>query len=245
MTTLRWLASPAASALYAADCLRRRLPFVDAALANALRDPAARLVAPSLPPVFPSSESGSNWFRCRFRRKVPGTWLICREQVGRPASDHLPHRPFGRSCRCRRTRGFNSAAPNAAEELPLRTGPMSELWDAHGPGMLAAIANLTDAELLPDRVTVGVLLPVTGGGGRSYPDGNIVLTEGVLANPHAGLPEIVRLAWLVRTQSGSRSFPRRTDSPPRCRAWWLGTLASNARRLAGARAGQVRRSHAP
>ena len=197
MTTLRWLASPAASALYAADCLRRRLPFVDAALANALRDPAARLVraiaSTSLPvervwgqlvPLSLSTESSRHLVDMALSK------LAGRHQITSHI-DPLADRVVAVE------RAFNSAAPNAAEELPLRTGPMSELWDAHGPGMLAAIANLTDAELLPDRVTVGVLLPVTGGGGRSYPDGNIVLTEGVLANPHARLPEIVRLAWLV------------------------------------------------
>src|SRR4029079_936386 len=44
MISLRWIASPMAGALYACDALRRRLPFVDAGLAESLREPAGRLV---------------------------------------------------------------------------------------------------------------------------------------------------------------------------------------------------------
>jgi hypothetical protein len=197
MTTLRWIASPAATALYAADCLRRRLPFADAQLANALRDTAARLVRAiantSLPvervwahlvPLSLATDSSRHLVELALGK------LAGRHQITSyidPIADRV----------AALERAFKAAAPDVADELPLRIGPLSEMWEAQGPGLLVAIGNLTDAELLPDRVTVGVLQPVTGGGGRSYPDGNVVLLEGVLANPHTRLPEVVRLAWLV------------------------------------------------
>jgi hypothetical protein len=197
MTTIRWLASSPASALYAADCLRRRLPFVDAALAGALRDPTARLVRAIATTSLPVERVWANLVPLSLHTE--GSRHLVDTALSKLAGRHqiTPHIDPLADRVVAVERAFNSAVPNAADELPLRIGPLSELWDAHGPGLLAAIGNFTDAELLAERVTVGVLLPVTGGGGRCYPDCNVVLTEGVLANPHARLPEIVRLAWLV------------------------------------------------
>ena len=68
-----------------------------------------------------------------------------------------------------------------------------------GPGLLAAIGRATDAELLVERADVLVVHAISGGGGQAYLPYNSVSIEAVLANPHAELPEVVRLGWLIST----------------------------------------------
>jgi len=90
------------------------------------------------------------------------------------------------------------AFPKLGDELELRSRPLRELWEAHGPGLLAAIGRSTDKRLLVDEATVLLVQPfAAGGGGAAYAATNTVALEAVLANPHPRLPETVRLAWLV------------------------------------------------
>lgn len=92
---------------------------------------------------------------------------------------------------------FRAALPNLADELALRERPLREQWEARGPGMLALLAGLTDGQLLPPQATVVLVHPTFGGGGEAHLPYNLVRLEAVLANPHADLPEVVRLAWLI------------------------------------------------
>lgn len=92
---------------------------------------------------------------------------------------------------------FARHLPKLAEELPLRMGPLREQWEARGPGFLRQIGMLTDEGLLVEQAEVVVLHPALGGGGETWLAGNQVRVEGVLANPHPHLPEVVRLGWLL------------------------------------------------
>jgi hypothetical protein len=91
----------------------------------------------------------------------------------------------------------NSALPNFAEELALRERPLREQWEARGPGLLQQLGCLTDPQLISEQCTVLLLHPARGGGGEAHLAYNSVRIEAVLANPHAELPEVVRLAWLI------------------------------------------------
>lgn len=96
-------------------------------------------------------------------------------------------------------RAYFAAFPKLMDELALRGGPLRELWEAHGPGLLAAVGRATDPHLIVEAATVALVQPFAGGGGRSYPANNLVVIEAVLANPIPDLPETVRLAWLLST----------------------------------------------
>jgi hypothetical protein len=97
--------------------------------------------------------------------------------------------------------GVESAArsgiPNLNEELTLRERPLREQWEGRGNGLLCEIGRLTEESLVPERCEVLLVLPALGGAGEAHLAYNSVLIEGVLANPIAELPEVVRLAWLI------------------------------------------------
>jgi hypothetical protein len=99
-------------------------------------------------------------------------------------------------------RAYFAAFPRLVDELALRTGPLRELWEAHGPGLLAGVVRRTDRRLAVEAATVVAVQPFGGAGGRSYPPYNALTIEAVLTNPLAQLPETVRLAWLVASLNG-------------------------------------------
>jgi hypothetical protein len=87
--------------------------------------------------------------------------------------------------------------PPLTENLTLRSGPLRDAWDARGPGMLGGITRETHERLIGLKADCLLVLPVAGGGGYPYLLYNSVRFEGMLANPHGELPEVVRLAWLL------------------------------------------------
>ena len=97
-----------------------------------------------------------------------------------------------------------AARASIAEQLSLRTGPLREQWEARGPGLLKQLGRLTEPAIGPSPVTVLPVLPVCGGHGLCLAESRSVTIEAVLANPHAELPEVARLGWLVG----------RVDAPP-------------------------------
>ena len=50
---------------------------------------------------------------------------------------------------------------------------------------------------MPEQADVLLVRPAFGGAGAAHLQSNSPRIEAVLANPHADLPEVVRLAWLV------------------------------------------------
>ncbi len=103
------------------------------------------------------------------------------------------------------------------EELQLRTRPLRQQWEARGPGLLLGIERRARGLALAEEATVTPVLPKRGGGGEVFPATGSVTLEAVLTNPHADLPEIVRLGWLL-TQL---SVPADAANRP---AWSLGLV---------------------
>ena len=88
--------------------------------------------------------------------------------------------------------------PKLANELLLRAGPLSEQWEARGPGLLRKIGEQIDEDqLFVANADVILVHPIQGGGGEAHLLYNSVRMEAVLANPAADVPEVVRLAWLL------------------------------------------------
>lgn len=97
------------------------------------------------------------------------------------------------------TQACQAAAPGRAplEDLRLREKPLRELFEARGPGLLALCGSISEPELIAGAATVYCVHPVLGGAGRAHLEYNAVTMEGVLADPHPRLPEVVRLGWLL------------------------------------------------
>ncbi|MCA9123350.1 MAG: hypothetical protein H6822_08370 [Planctomycetaceae bacterium] len=92
---------------------------------------------------------------------------------------------------------WRQALPLMLDDLTLRMRPLQEQWEARGPGLLRAIGQLTDERLLAERATVVAVHPAFGGGGSASLATNVVRIEALLTNVVDGLPEVVRLGWLL------------------------------------------------
>ena len=71
----------------------------------------------------------------------------------------------------------------------VRSGPLRELWEARGPGLLAAIGRATERTLLVERAVALPVQPICGGGGDAYPAQGSIAIEAVLANPIPSCPK--------------------------------------------------------
>jgi hypothetical protein len=118
---------------------------------------------------------------------------------------------------------FQQAFPRALEELELRAGPLGGQWEARGPGLIATVARLTQADLIVDSADVILVQPALGGAGAAHVFYNSVRIEAVLANPIAELPEVARLGWLLAQLN--LDLPRFQGDLPRRRLAQLGPLA--------------------
>jgi hypothetical protein len=234
MISLRWIASPMASALYACDALRRRLPFVDARLTESLREPAGRLVRAIATSDLPVERVWANLLptaathehdTARHIVEVAVLKVVARHQI-HANLDHFGDRLMAFE------RAFLAALPNVIEELELRARPLREQWDSRGPGLLTAIGQFTEPELITTQGTIGMVHPVLGGGGATYPDYDAVIWEAVLTNPVPQLPEVVRLGWLVSQLN--LELPRYQGDLQRERAFELGSWAMLPATLAAA-----------
>ncbi|MCO6453764.1 MAG: hypothetical protein J5I93_00475 [Pirellulaceae bacterium] len=195
---LVWRGGVAASALHAANWLLQGRALVSARLEEAVREPAERLereiehcnVDPRevwLHLVRLSATAESRFQRAEGALRKAGLGpeqsQAAAEQLARPLADlETAHQ---------------QAFPDLEQELRLRGGPLQQHWEARGPGLLRALGRRTSEELLVPRAEVILLQPALGGSGQALLPYNTVLLEALLANPHAELPEVVRLAWLV------------------------------------------------
>jgi hypothetical protein len=102
--------------------------------------------------------------------------------------------------------------PEIVDELAVRGRPLMEQWEARGPGMLNQLARSTDELIVPETAEIVLVAPYAGGHGVAHAPVNRVTFEAVLVNPHAELPETVRLAWLLGQLNSD--LPRFADALP-------------------------------
>jgi hypothetical protein len=234
MISLRWIASPMASALYACDALRRHIPFVDTRLAEALREPAGKLVRAISTSELPVERVWANLVPVVATHEHDTPRQQVETAVFKVIPRHLLHANLDQLADrlAAFERSFMAALPNVVEELELRARPLREQWDARGPGLLNGVGEITEGELVPAQGTVNLVHPVLGGGGIVYPNFNTVLLEAVLTNPVPALPEVVRLGWLVSQLN--LEMPRYQGEMPRERVFELGSWAMLPATLAAA-----------
>ena len=195
---LSWKTPFTTSCLHAADGIQRGLRIVDSALAEALASPTAGLQAAI---ALSGAPPGRMW---RHLLGISGT-----TDVARQIAETALVKTIGRVQRFEELRGaladaiiamqsaVRTAVPQLTDELALRERPLREQWEARGPGMMCQVASLTEASLVPEQADVLLVRPAFGGAGGAHLAVNSVRIEAVLANPHADLPEVVRLAWLL------------------------------------------------
>jgi len=87
--------------------------------------------------------------------------------------------------------------PKIIEELPKRIGPLQELWNSYGAGLMLQIGQVTDPALIAKHAIVIPVQPLVGGHGDVLLQSNRCWIEAVLTNNNPSLPEVVRLAWLL------------------------------------------------
>ncbi len=90
---------------------------------------------------------------------------------------------------------YSQEHPDLLHQLELRSRPLKEQWEAHGPGLMVGMKHLLLGKEAPN--TAFLVLPVLGGGGLLHGTGDSFHIEAVLANENPVLPEILRVAWLL------------------------------------------------
>ncbi len=118
----------------------------------------------------------------------------------------------------------NEVYPRMDDQLSLRARPLKDQWDTYGPGLLRLIGKLTHPDLLPNRMTLVLVHPASGGYGQAYPEERRGVVEAVLTNVVPGIPEVVRVAWVLASICLGHSQSNRLVAPehlPR-----VGSLAS-------------------
>jgi len=196
--TLQWKAPFTTSCLHAADGLARDLAVIDPVLADAIAGPTAGLKTAIETSGAPPGRlwrtllglSGTS----EFSRHIAETAL--NKTTGRGQHFDAVASQLSAAISALQA-AVRTALPSLTEELALRERPLREQWEARGPGLFCNMANLTEPELLVEQADVLLVRPAFGGAGAAHLQSNSVRIEAVLANPHADLPEVVRLAWLL------------------------------------------------
>ncbi len=199
---LRWRASVSASTFHAAAARLRGETLRDERLARALAEPAAaldQLVTQQFGAEGPQREAFLEQLAAlsagvENNRQLAQLALAKTLGPGRASEVLLDalSRTF-----LELERAVVATHPGLAEQLALRADPLRSQFEARGPGLLHVVGRITEPELMVEQATVVLVHPVLGGGGRAHLPYNTVRIEAVLANPHDGLPEAVRLGWLL------------------------------------------------
>lgn len=185
-----------ASCMHAAACEREGVAAADAELAGVIREPAQGLIAAIAAAPWPIEEVLTELV-CQAADFENNRELVTRVVARRRI--HATETAIGRVAGAIADveAAMRRARPELAEELAVRGRPLMEQWQARGPGMLLEMGRMTDAGAIPEFAEVVLVAPYAGGHGRAHASQNRVTFEAVLVNPHAELPETVRLAWLV------------------------------------------------
>ena len=223
-TTLRWIVSGSASAFHAAEALAQGRELADAGLAEAIREPvrhlAAVIDASGIPAAAFWAHAGALAAGIHNNRELASLSLA--KILGRSPKIEPLASPFAAVITALEN-AYNAWAPNANDDLELRSGPLRQQWEARGPGMLAQVGRSTQLDVIVEQADVMLVHPALGGAGRAHLPYNSVRIEAVLADPHAALPETVRLAWLLSQLN--HDLPMHQGNLPRERVAEVGGLA--------------------
>jgi hypothetical protein len=196
-TDLRWVANRSVSCFHAMEAIVDGKPLVIEATAEVLADPAQRAAALCQELALPVDRFFGHLvpLSLGFDSHTQLAQLTLKKLVGATVAEQTSARLAAIVLEAKSA--YAAAFPDLLDELELRGRPLRELWEARGPGMLAGVARQLEPGVLVSSADVLLVQPVLGGGGTSHLAYNSARIEAVLANPHADLPEVVRLAWLL------------------------------------------------
>jgi hypothetical protein len=195
---LTWCPSPAASALHAAQLVGCGRSLTNSVLSESVRLPAERLQRELIALELPHDVVWSELI-CHAREGTESGRRSAAALRAAGLSEEQVARASGRVAeRVAEIESTHAAAfPDLSRELQLRCGPLRQLWEERGPGLLRNVGTLMGVAAPLQPATVIVAQPALGGGGRAFPSDDSILIEAVLANPSGSLPEVARLGWLL------------------------------------------------
>ncbi|HWB01106.1 MAG TPA: hypothetical protein VG713_21590 [Pirellulales bacterium] len=194
---LRWIASRSASCHHALEMLAADRAAPDSDLAGALRSIAEQVDRQCHKFAIPAERLYQHLvpLSAGIESRVELATIVLRKVVD-PAAVAGWAGQFA-TLLTEAKAAYTALRPKLLDELQMRAGPLREQWEARGPGLLRGIARRTSDELIVERADVLLVEPVAGGAGAAHLLYNAVRIEAVLVNPHASLPEVVRLAWML------------------------------------------------
>ena len=195
---LEWVTNHLASCCHAAEGIARGLPMADSRLGEPFADAAIDLRQQVLSLKLPYDPFFSNLLAYSHQTddRVSLVRTTLRKTVGSEATSEEAVATLAEGLRAVERAG-QRALPQMLDDLAHRMRPLQEQWEARGPGLLHAVARLTDERLLADRAVVVAVHPAFGGGGSASLVTNTVRIEALLTNVVDGLPEVIRLGWLL------------------------------------------------
>lgn len=97
---------------------------------------------------------------------------------------------------------FLSRFPKISEQLDLRARPLRERWETLGEGLLRDVErqiwnNSPPDDFWPAKTTGWLVQPIRGGDGDCDSQNDRFWIEAMLTDADPGVPEVVRVAWLM------------------------------------------------
>ncbi|MAI69804.1 MAG: hypothetical protein CMM01_02705 [Rhodopirellula sp.] len=119
---------------------------------------------------------------------------------------------------------FNQRYPKLAEQLDLRARPLRERWETYGPGLMNQVGkqiwgNSPPEEWWMPKVTALMVQPIRGGDGGCDANASRLWLEAMLTDVDPGVPEVLRVAWLV-TSMAIDQYARETSGELRLMRPW-------------------------
>lgn len=195
---LQWIASLPASALHAADALRRGLALTDEEVAAALTEPAQQLCQ-EIRAIGVPEEAFWDHMLALATDLVQGPQLaevVLRKVVGPKPESRLWVGPLGARITTLVT-ALRRVRPGLVDQVAQWAEPLQKAWETLGTALMTRVGELTEPGLIASEARAIALYPVLAGSGRAHLAYNLVHLEVMDADPVPELPELVRAAWLV------------------------------------------------
>ena len=193
---LNWQVHETATTVHVAAAIARGLPLSDPRIADAVATPMKAL--PDAILQFGMSDEVAWDSLCMHAcRYADAAQLV---SVALPVSEqHQGQRQQEQFIRLINEvgAGIRQVLPELRDELRHRIRPLREQWDARGRGFLRSLSSGTDRRLVLPVANVVVVYPILCGDGAIAPEHAAVQIEALLTNTVPGLPEVVRLGWLI------------------------------------------------
>ena len=200
---IRWVADPELSAGHAAYVVATGAPCTDSKTEQLLVGPVTdinnRLLSSSIDVAIfwqhylAGLLSGAEISEaCAAALILGGCSELQVEQTGKAISNRLSDA----------RQAYTGRFPKLGEQLELRARPLREKWEAVGPGLLRDVErqvwdNSPPSGWWTSRLTVQLVQPMRGGDGGYAADDGKLWIEAMLTDVDPGVPEVLRVAWLI------------------------------------------------